>query len=506
MIRFLRLVPAAVLCLSLAACGDDEGAAIAIKVEPALTSTTAGNPLSVRVSAVAADGTTAGSFTGTVRLTSSDGQAVLPAELVFEASDSGVKQVSVTLKTAGLSTLTATDVASPATRGNAAVTVGPAKAARCVVGQAPTAARAGAIVGVAVTLHDEFNNVATTYTGTMRMTSSDPGATLPDNVTYVASDAGRHAFSAALRTAGPQTLTAQDVTNAAIRCEAQIAIGSGAAKIVLSIPGDASAGFAVNVGVAVTDDFGNPVTDYVGTVTFASTDGGTGAVTPASITFTGTQGGVATTSASFVTLGAQTLSATDGETPAASGSAAVSVHGLVYTAPTSGKVRLVLNQAQSNAQVVQLDLIANERIEVSSFFGGGPGPHSAGMNLPLDTSRAVADTTLFTSGNAFLLQPPGNPLPPPIQPVGIGRIGESDQVLYTAVSRRRVPGAVFTQLNEVLPGRVFFSIRLRLTPTGTVGPVFDGTQSPLFRAAVRDQYGDDFVATSQFGIGKLEIR
>jgi hypothetical protein len=505
-IRFLRLVPAAVLCLSLVACGDDEGTATAIKVEPALATTTAGTSLSVKVTVLAADGTPAGGFTGTVKLTSSDAQAVLPADLVFAETDNGVKQVNVTLKTAGLSTLTAADVASSTLRGNASVNVGPGPAASCVVGQAPTAARAGAIVGVAVTLHDAFNNVATTYTGTMRMTSSDPGATLPENVTFVAGDAGRHAFSAALRTAGAQTLVAQDVANAAIRCEAQIAIGSGAAKIVLTIPGDANAGFAVNVGVAVTDDFNNPVTDYVGTVTFASTDGGTGAVTPASITFDGTQGGVATTSAAFVTLGAQTLTATDGETPAASGSAAVSVHGLVYTAPTSGKVRLVLNQAQSNTQVVQLDLVANERIEVSSFFGGGPGPHSAGMNLPLDTNRAVADTTLFTSGNAFLLQPPGNPAPPPIQPIGIGRIGEGDHVLYTAVSRRRVAGTVFTQLNEVLPGRVFFSIRLRLTPTGTVGPVFDGAQSPLFRAAVRDQYGDDFVATSQFGIGKLEIR
>jgi hypothetical protein len=355
-------------------------------------------------------------------------------------------------------------------------------------------------VGVAVTLFDPFDNQATTYTGTIRLTSTDARATLPGAVTYEADDAGSHAFSASLRTSGPQTLSADDVTNPAIHCEAQIAILPGAARIVLTVPGDANAGFGVNVGVAITDEFDNAVTDYAGTVTFASTDGGAGAVTPAPITFTGSEGGVATAAATFVTIGAQTLSATDAGDPVATGSAAARIHGLVYTGPTAGKVRLVANPAQSNSRVVQLDLIANERIEISSFFGGGPGPHSAGMNLPLDTNRAVADTTLFTSGNAFVI---GNP---PIQPVGIGRIGETDHVLYTAVSRRRVPGTVFTQLNEILPGRVFFSIRLRLTQNGTVGPVFDGSQAPLFRAAVRDQFGDDFVPGAQFGIGKLEIQ
>ena len=188
-----------------------------------------------------------------------------------------------------------------------------------------------------------------------------------------------------------------------------------------------------------------------------------------------------------------------GDSRYVSGSGASTVHGLVYTAPTSGRVRLVANAAQSNAQVVQLDLIANERLEVSSFFGGGPGSFAAGMNLPLDTTRAAADTTLFLPGAAL---PAGAGIR-----AAIGRIGATDHVLYTAISRKRVVGTPFNQETEVQAGQVFYSVRLKLQQAGTVGPVFDGAQpSPLFRAAVRDQYGDDFVSQSDFGLGKLEIR
>src|SRR5262249_59210702 len=127
-----------------------------------------------------------------------------------------------------------------------------------------------------------------------------------------------------------------------------------------------------------------------------SGDGGPGAVAPASIASTGAEGGVGQPSATFVPLGAQPISASAGGSPAATGSAGSTCHGLVYTAPTTGRVRLVANAAQSNTQVVQLDLVTTERLEVSTFFGGGPGSFGPGMNLPLGTHRAMAGTSLFT--------------------------------------------------------------------------------------------------------------
>ncbi len=199
------------------------------------------------------------------------------------------------------------------------------------------------------------------------------------------------------------------------------------------------------------------------------------------------------------------LTATDGKSTVNSSVTVTvkpTVRSLVYTNPSTGRVRLVANTTQSTPQVVQLDLVANERLEVASFFGGGPGSFAAGMNLPLDTTRVDADTTLFTAGNALNT----GPVATPILPVGIGRLG-SDHVLYTGVSRKRVAGSNFAQENEVQAGQVFYSVRLKLLPAATVGPVFDGAQpSPLFRASVRDQFGDDFVNQGEFGIGKLEVR
>jgi hypothetical protein len=503
-----RMIRTLTVCFAflVAACGgdDDEQNIASVRVDPANNSPTAGATLAVTVTALTAEGTPAASFVGTIRLTSSDAQAVLPGDISFTAADAGVKQVSVTLKTAGLSTLTGSDTAVAARSGTASVTVRPAAAATCTMSQAPAAMLAGATVGVSVIVLDAFANVATGYAGTIKLTASDPRAVLPADATYAAGDAGRRAFSASLVTTGTQTLTATDTGNTAIRCEAQITVAAGVPRLVLTLPSDANAGFPVTVGVAVKDPLGNPIPGYTGTVTFTSTDAGAGAAAPAPITFTGSEGGVASTTATFVTLGAQTLSATDAGTLPAAGSAVATVHGLVYTGPTSGKVQLVLNTAQSNTQVVQLDMVATQRLEVSSFFGGGPGSFATGMNLPLDTNRVTGDATLFTAGNALAITPA--PPNPPILPVAVARIGD-DHVLYTAVSRRRVAGAVFNQLTEVQAGRVFYSIRLRLTQNGTVGPVFDGAQpAPLFRASVRDQYGDDFVNQADFGIGKLEIR
>jgi hypothetical protein len=341
--------------------------------------------------------------------------------------------------------------------------------------------------------------VANSYAGTIQLTASDARANLPGTVTYVPSnDAGSHAFSVALLTTGTQTVTATDVVNPAISCNLGIAITPAAPKLVLSLASDANAGYPVNVGVTVKDLFDNAIPAFTGTVTFSSTDSGAGAVTPQPITFLGTEGGAATTTATFVTIGSQTLSAAATGTPQALGSTVAKIHGLVYTQPTTGRVRLVANTAQSSAQTIQLDLVANERLEVSTFFGG-PGSFSAGMNLPLDTTRVGAGNPLFARGAAL---PAGTGVP-----ASVGVIGP-DHVLYTGVARKRVTGtAVGVQDTQVEAGQVFYSVRLKVTQNGVVGTVFDGAQPmAMFRAAVRDQFGDDFVGQSDIGVGTLVIQ
>ncbi|HEY0483590.1 MAG TPA: hypothetical protein VGD37_38995 [Kofleriaceae bacterium] len=471
-----------------------------VSISQASQATTAGTDQAFTATLVDFFNNTCTNYQGTLHFAAiGDPNAAVPADFTFGAGDAGTHDFTATLKTSGSVTVAVSDTVASGVTGAASWNVGAAAAATCVASQAPATATAGSVVGLTVAVRDTFGNLATDYAGTVRLTATDGRANLPGDVTFVpATDAGSHAFSVALLTTGSQTLTATDLANPTIQCTTGVAITPAAPKLVLSVPGNANAGYAVAVGVTVKDLFDNAIPNYTGTVTFASTDAGTGAVKPAAITFTGSEGGVATTSATFITPGTQTLSASDAGSPQASGSTAAAVHGLIYTAPNTGRVRLVANAAQSNAQIVQFDLVANEKLEVSTFFGGGPGSFAAGMNLPLDTNRVMADTTLFTPGPAL---PAGGGTR-----AAKGVIGP-DHVLYTVVSRKRVATTIFSQETEVQAGQVFYSVRLKLTPTGTVGPVFDGAQpTALFRAAVRDQWGDDFVSQSEFGVGKLEIR
>ena len=72
-------------------------------------------------------GNVATGYTGTVHFTSSDPTAVLPPDTTFTAADNGVKTVTVTFKTPGAQSLTATDTANGAITGNqGSITVSPA--------------------------------------------------------------------------------------------------------------------------------------------------------------------------------------------------------------------------------------------------------------------------------------------------------------------------------------------------------------------------------------------
>src|SRR5262249_59305571 len=82
-------------------------------------------PISVTVTALDQFNNVAAGYGGTVAFTSSDGQAVLPANYTFTTADAGVHTFSggVTLKTTGSQTVTATDTATSSITGSATVTV-----------------------------------------------------------------------------------------------------------------------------------------------------------------------------------------------------------------------------------------------------------------------------------------------------------------------------------------------------------------------------------------------
>jgi hypothetical protein len=55
-----------------------------------------------------------------------------------------------------------------------------------------------------------YGNIAAGYRGTVHFTSTDAQAVLPANYAFVAADNGVHTFTATLKTAGTQSLTATD--------------------------------------------------------------------------------------------------------------------------------------------------------------------------------------------------------------------------------------------------------------------------------------------------------
>jgi hypothetical protein len=176
----------------------------------------AGNSVSVTLTAYDKYGNVATGYTGTVHFTSSDGHAVLPGDTTLTH---GTGSFSVTLKTAGSQTITATDTNNSALTASAAVTVNPAAASKFVVTFLSTIDK-DRPYDVAITVYDAYGNVATGYTGTVHFTSSDtnPKVKLPANYTFTAADGGKHTFSGgvSLHNHGQQSLTVTDTADASI--------------------------------------------------------------------------------------------------------------------------------------------------------------------------------------------------------------------------------------------------------------------------------------------------
>ena len=275
---------------------------------------TAGVAGSFTVTALNADGTVNTGYTGTVTFSSSDPQAVLPADYTFTAADQGVHTFTATLKTAGSQSITATDTATGSVTGSEmGITVNPAAAASLAFSNVPGSTTAGSAFNVTLTAKDAYGNVATGYTGTVHFTSSDAKAVLPANYTFTSSDAGSTASPITLKTAGTQSVTATDIATSSLTATASgiVVTAAAAAQFILSAPSSVTSGAKFSVTLTVEDAYGNVVTGYTGTVHFKSSD--STATLPKNYTFTAADAGVHTFTNMFILRkkGKQTLTVTD---------------------------------------------------------------------------------------------------------------------------------------------------------------------------------------------------
>jgi large repetitive protein len=91
------------------------------------------------------------------------------------------------------------------------ITVVAGPAAKLKIQGLPATVDSDVATSATVVAEDALNNVATTYTGTVKFNSSDPRATLPGPYTFTSADLGTHVFTGILMyTAGKQTLVAGD--------------------------------------------------------------------------------------------------------------------------------------------------------------------------------------------------------------------------------------------------------------------------------------------------------
>ncbi|HYV31763.1 MAG TPA: hypothetical protein VEO53_11750, partial [Candidatus Binatia bacterium] len=275
----------------------------------------------------------------TVAITSSDLNAALPASAALV---SGAKSLSVTLKTAGSATLTASDITHPAIQNSTtpplAVVAGPlAKLQLLVPGEiaapgtstgksgAPTAQTAGTAFSVTVNGVDANWNLVTNATDTVGLTSSDSNASLPANGALLN---GTGIFNLTLKTAGNRTVTATDVTDGTRIASTSPSVTVNPAlfaKLQLLVPGETAApgtaagksgaplaevaGSAFNVTVNATDPCWN-VVNTNDTVAITSSD--LNAALPGNAALiSGTNG----FSVTLKTAGSQTLTVSDTTLP-----------------------------------------------------------------------------------------------------------------------------------------------------------------------------------------------
>jgi len=167
-------------------------------------STTAGLAFNVLVSAVDVYGNTVGSYSGIAHFTSTDPQAVLPADVAITG---GMRQFAIKLKTAGPQRISVMDTTATAIAGTSSpIAVGAASAFRLMIAVPPATTNSAAFYGTVKAL-DAFGNMAASYAGTVHFTSADPKAVLPADSTLIN---GTRQFSFKLKTKGNQTIKATD--------------------------------------------------------------------------------------------------------------------------------------------------------------------------------------------------------------------------------------------------------------------------------------------------------
>jgi len=221
------------------------------------TLATAGSAGSVNVTVKDQYGNLFSGYAGTVKITSSDSLAVLPANA---ALTNGVGSFAVTLKTAGSQSITATDTVTSAINGSqTAITVNHAAAVvKIVISPSGSSVVAGASKTFSALASDVYGNSWDVTSLTSWSISSGAGGSWNSNVFTSAAVGSWIVTGTFASTAHTTGLTVNP---------------AGLDHFVFSFVGDQSAGSAFTVTVMAKDKYENNVTGYIGTPSLAVSAG-----------------------------------------------------------------------------------------------------------------------------------------------------------------------------------------------------------------------------------------
>jgi len=223
------------------------GALSKFVVTPSSTTTTAGVVDQITIAAEDVYNNVETGFSSTTPVTVS---ASLNGSLGTTTLSSGTGTFNATLTKAGVQTVTASGAV---TGTSTAITVNAAAASQLVI-SAPSSALAGTQFGVTVIAEDQYNNVATGYTGSVAVTgsgSAGTGTVSPTSHSYVSGDGGEYVFGVTAPNVGTEAITANDATNHLL-ASANVTIATTAAAPVITLNPTANTFVAGSSGVLIS--------------------------------------------------------------------------------------------------------------------------------------------------------------------------------------------------------------------------------------------------------------
>ncbi len=378
-------------------------------------------------------------YTGTVHFTITDTHAVSP-NFTFVTAYAGSANIPITMTTAGTWSITGNDTVATSIAGRqTSIVVTQGNANYYLLTGYPNPATACQQNNVTVTVYDAYANIATSYTGTIALSSSDTSAEMAGNYTFVAGDSGTKAFPVTMHTVGSWNIKGNDtVTPSVTGAQNAIVVKPNSATYytLSGYPNPATAGQQSNVILGAYDACGNLDTNYLGTVHITSTDGN--AVLAGNHAFIAADAGVTSMSVMLKTSGGQNINANDTVTASISGqqnvlvNPNVSFYYKVINYPTQTNIA-----AQANVWVAAYDFYSN----VATNYTGTVQIRSTDGNATLPANYT------FNSANAGVAK-----LPVRLNSWGTWAISANDTVTASIAGQQGNILVAFTPMNPAPSG------------------------------------------------------